>query len=386
MSKTAARKAGPLPPEVAVHGASTLPQVKVDGFNAQLRDEDGFIGDRARRAAFFEIFDRWRDLGDRKLSVLGEKPTAELSKTEIDEALAEGKPHEQAIIHSAIEEYAQELFSVVRRFLRTKEWRDTQRIVIGGGLKAGRFAEIAVARTELLARAEGIDIEMRPIRHDPDEAGLIGAAHLAPSWMFASFDDILAIDIGGTNIRCGIVRLNLDKADDLSKARVRSFELWRHGDDDPSREQAVQKLVGMLEKLIAQAEKDDLRLAPFIGVGCPGSIAGDGTIENGAQNLPGNWESSRFHLPAALWDAIPSIGGNETTVLMHNDAVVQGLSEVPFMQDVDRWGVLTIGTGLGNARFTNRHLSEKAKAGEKASDDKERDAPSQGGKKAGGKD
>jgi hypothetical protein len=24
------------------------------------------------------------------------------------------------------------------------------------------------------------------------------------------------------------------------------------------------------------------------------------------------------------------------------------------MQDVDRWGVLTIGTGLGNARFTNR--------------------------------
>ena len=39
---------------------------------------------------------------------------------------------------------------------------------------------------------------------------------------------------------------------------------------------------------------------------------------------------------------------------MHNDGVVQGLSEVPFMQDVDHWGVLTIGTGLGNARFTNR--------------------------------
>ena len=40
---------------------------------------------------------------------------------------------------------------------------------------------------------------------------------------------------------------------------------------------------------------------------------------------------------------------------MHNDGVVQGLSEVPFMQDVKRWGVLTIGTGLGNARFTNRN-------------------------------
>jgi hypothetical protein len=34
--------------------------------------------------------------------------------------------------------------------------------------------------------------------------------------------------------------------------------------------------------------------------------------------------------------------------------VVQGLAEIPFMQDVERWGVLTIGTGLGNARFTNR--------------------------------
>jgi hypothetical protein len=25
------------------------------------------------------------------------------------------------------------------------------------------------------------------------------------------------------------------------------------------------------------------------------------------------------------------------------------------MQDVEHWGVLTIGTGLGNAHFTNRH-------------------------------
>jgi hypothetical protein len=41
-------------------------------------------------------------------------------------------------------------------------------------------------------------------------------------------------------------------------------------------------------------------------------------------------------------------------VVMHNDAVVQGLSQLPHMQDCKHWGVLTIGTGLGNARFTNR--------------------------------
>jgi hypothetical protein len=33
---------------------------------------------------------------------------------------------------------------------------------------------------------------------------------------------------------------------------------------------------------------------------------------------------------------------------------VQGLSEVPNMTELDHWGVLTIGTGLGNARFSNR--------------------------------
>jgi hypothetical protein len=43
---------------------------------------------------------------------------------------------------------------------------------------------------------------------------------------------------------------------------------------------------------------------------------------------------------------------------MHNDAVVQGLSELPFMQDVKQWAVLTIGTGLGNAHFTNREKPE----------------------------
>ena len=44
--------------------------------------------------------------------------------------------------------------------------------------------------------------------------------------------------------------------------------------------------------------------------------------------------------------------------LMHNDAVVQGLSEVPFLKDVKRWGVMTIGTGLGNASFSNRETED----------------------------
>jgi len=44
---------------------------------------------------------------------------------------------------------------------------------------------------------------------------------------------------------------------------------------------------------------------------------------------------------------------------------------VPFMRDIQHWGVLTIGTGLGNACFTNRESAEKESAkNEKKSSEK----------------
>ena len=189
---------------------------------------------------------------------------------------------------------------------------------------------------------------------------MIGAVHLAPVWMFGAYDALLAVDIGGTNIRAGVVQLNLKKSRDLSKAKVWKFSLWRHGDEEGvNREQAITQLGTMLRGLIAAAERKHLKLAPFIGMGCPGFIEQDGSIDRGAQNLPGNWESSKFNLPLVLYDMISSIGDHETSIVLHNDAVVQGLSEIPFMQDVAHWGILTIGTGLGNTRFTNRGVEEK---------------------------
>jgi predicted NBD/HSP70 family sugar kinase len=172
--------------------------------------------------------------------------------------------------------------------------------------------------------------------------------------MLKGHDAMLTADIGGTNFRAGIVELNLDHAPDLSKAKVLGFEIWRHRDDKPSREEAVETLTKMVQKLLRRAEKRGLNLTPLIGIACPGVIEPDGSIDRGAQNLPGNWQSSRFNLPAQLKEAIPKIGEHATSVLMHNDAVIQGLSEIPFMQDVWHWGILTIGTGLGNARFSNR--------------------------------
>ena len=134
-----------------------------------------------------------------------------------------------------------------------------------------------------------------------------------------------------------------------------------------------QALLNHLNKL-TEAEKEGFKLAPFIGIACPGVINEDGSIEKGAQNLPGNWESSKFNLPASLIEGIPQIGEHDTAILMHNDGVVQGLSEIPFMQDVERWGVLTIGTGLGNARFTNRRKDNGKDKKDRSKDDKEKDA------------
>jgi predicted NBD/HSP70 family sugar kinase len=180
-----------------------------------------------------------------------------------------------------------------------------------------------------------------------------------PSWVLAGYDGILAIDIGGTNIRVGIVTVRIKKSRSLFKARVRHLAVWDHADEDLDRGETVNELTKMLKSMVREARRQDVRLAPFIGIGCPGRIRVDGAIDRGAQNLPGNWEAERFNLPLRLRQNIRIIREHETVVLMHNDAVVQGLSELPRMQDVTDWAILTIGTGLGNAKFTNRGPSPK---------------------------
>ncbi len=358
---------------IAGHGANRLPSVDVDSFNIELKDDEGFLGDRASKGAFRKILDGWRKpLRKSGEDPFGDEPSEKISKKVLDEILVGDDVEASAIVHSAIEEFAQELAYVTRRFLKTKAWAKTECIVVGGGFRDSRMGELAIARTEIMLKAEDFKVDMVPIRFHPDDAGLIGTLHLAPSWIFEAHDSILAVDIGGTNIRCGVVETNWKKAKDLSKAKVWKSELWRHADDEPTREGTVKRLVKMLKTLITESEKEGFKLAPFIGVSCPGVINEDGSIEKGAQNLPGNWESSKFNLPASLIEGIPEIGDHDTAVVMHNDGVAQGLAEVPFMQDVDRWGVLTIGTGLGNARFTNRRNGKDSKKDDKKDKDEKK--------------
>jgi hypothetical protein len=192
------------------HGAGRLPSVDVLSYNVELKDDEGLVGDRASKGAFREFIESWRkplrDIGD---DPFADVPSSKLAKKKLDELLAKGEPESAGVIHGAIESFAQEFAGVVGRFLKLKQWKDAERVVVGGGFIGSRVGELAIARASIILKAEKIKTEISIIRNDPDEAALIGAVHLAPAWMFEAHNAIVAVDIGGTNIRTGIVRFNL---------------------------------------------------------------------------------------------------------------------------------------------------------------------------------
>jgi hypothetical protein len=98
----------PVVPAVAPHGSHRLPAVDVDSYNVELKDDEGFIGDRASKGAFRDLIERIRKTlrksGD---DPLGEEDSNELSKAELDNLL-QGEPEAAGIIHAAIEDFSQE--------------------------------------------------------------------------------------------------------------------------------------------------------------------------------------------------------------------------------------------------------------------------------------
>src|SRR5438105_1634020 len=91
-------------PAVAAHGALGLPSVDVDSYNVELKDDEGFIGDRASKGAFRQIVENWRtELRKIGMDPLGEDASEELSKKKLDEILARGETEAAGIVHGAIE-------------------------------------------------------------------------------------------------------------------------------------------------------------------------------------------------------------------------------------------------------------------------------------------
>ncbi len=339
------------------HGSPMLPRVEVESYNVELREKRRFVGDRANKKAFSALIEKWRktveDKSDEKLRELSLKT---LSRKKLERILTKGEPEAAAVVQAAIDDFAERLADVIERYLKIDEWKKTELIFVGGGMSGSRIGELAIGRAQSFLYERKISLKLQVIRSDPDEAGLMGAVFLAPEWIFDGYDAILAADIGGTNMRAGVVKLRRSKKGELKGASVVRSSIWEHAEDDPERAEAVEHLAGMLKRLARWCRKHKVRLAPFVGIGCPGRVRMDGAIDRGAQNLPGNWEADRFNLPALVSEQLTIVRGQRTAVVMHNDAVVQGLSELPNVGKTQHWAALTIGTGLGNAKYRMRDL------------------------------
>lgn len=335
----------------ATHGARRIDALRVDSYNLALRDEHGFVGDRARAERFCTLLNERRA---HRQALQGDPlgPVSSRDRDTLDAVLRDGHPEAANLVREAVEAFACEFSYVIRNLLATEPWDGTQRIAVGGGLREYDVGEAVIRRTSEMLAEPDARVSLVPIHHEPDEAGLLGGVGLFPPKALHGYDAALSVDIGGTNLRAGLVGVSRASDGTIAAPAVLAREQWRHGDGQPTRDEAVAGLVDMLRGLDAHAAREGLVLAPCIGAGCPGEVQADGRILHGAQNLPGDWTASEFNLARMIEAALPTIGAAPTRVVLHNDAVVQGLSEVPFMRDVARWGILTIGTGLGNARFT----------------------------------
>src|SRR5215510_6979948 len=98
-------------PSVLAHGARVLPAVTVDTYNEELRDEEGFVGDRASGRAFRAILDDWRERVAASLDEdpFGDTPTGSIPKAKLDKVLAGSDTVAAGLVHTAIEEFAHEL-------------------------------------------------------------------------------------------------------------------------------------------------------------------------------------------------------------------------------------------------------------------------------------
>ncbi len=88
----------------------------------------------------------------------------DISKKKLDEILGGDDAEAAALVHSAIEEFAQELAYVTQRFLKTKAWDKTEAIIVGGGFRQSRIGELSIARASIILAADGAKASLIPIR------------------------------------------------------------------------------------------------------------------------------------------------------------------------------------------------------------------------------
>ena len=89
------------------HGAGDLPKVEVASYNLELRDKAGFIGDRANKTAFRDALEGWRkQVRAGGSDPLGDTPTDDLSKKDIDGLLKDSESEAATLVRAAIDDFA----------------------------------------------------------------------------------------------------------------------------------------------------------------------------------------------------------------------------------------------------------------------------------------
>src|SRR4051812_993769 len=89
------------------HAPLQLSAVTIDNYNVELRDKEGFLGDRASNRAFRAILEDWRErMRQGGEDPVGDEPSHSISKKKLDKLLLEGDPEAAGIIQGTIEEFA----------------------------------------------------------------------------------------------------------------------------------------------------------------------------------------------------------------------------------------------------------------------------------------
>jgi hypothetical protein len=80
-------------PAVAAHGGTRLPSVDIVEYDVELRDDEGFIGDRASKEAFRELIKNARKaIAKTGVDPLGDETSEDFTKKQLDSLLSHGDP------------------------------------------------------------------------------------------------------------------------------------------------------------------------------------------------------------------------------------------------------------------------------------------------------
>ena len=147
-------------PDLPVHGGARLPAVEVDSYNLEIKDDEGFLGDRATKGAFREILENWRKPlrknGERSVRRGSQRRASAKKRSTACWPKASRKPPAWCKARSRSSPRSLRWSSAA--YLKLKAWRDTERIVIGGGFRASRVGELAIGRAGVILKAEDIDV------------------------------------------------------------------------------------------------------------------------------------------------------------------------------------------------------------------------------------